>query len=56
MHYFPKAYIFNCAVAFSSIKLGPSPGSVLVLRELHHVSRQVTELEVWKTVVPEVFQ
>lgn len=29
---------------------------MLVLRELHHVSRQVTELEVWEAVVPEVFQ
>lgn len=29
---------------------------MLVLGELHHVSWQVTELEVWEAVVPEVFQ
>lgn len=29
---------------------------MLVLRELHHVSGQVSELKVWKAVVPEVLQ
>lgn len=29
---------------------------MLVLRKLHHVSRQVTELQVREAVVPEVFQ
>lgn len=33
-----------------------SPGSMLVLRKLHHVSRQVTQLEVGEAVVPEVLQ
>ena len=32
------------------------PGSMLVLRELHHVSWKVTELEVGEAVVSEVFQ
>ena len=32
------------------------PGSVLVLRELHHVSWQVAELEVGEAVVAEIFQ
>lgn len=33
-----------------------SPGSMLVLGELHHVSRQVAQLEVGEAVVPEVLQ
>lgn len=33
-----------------------SPGSMLVLRKLHHVSRQVAQLEVGEAVVPEVLQ
>lgn len=33
-----------------------SPGSVLVLRELYHVSWEVTKLKVWEAVVSEVFQ
>lgn len=33
-----------------------SPGSMLVLRELHHVSWQVAQLEVGEAVVPEVLQ
>jgi len=29
---------------------------MLVLRELHHVAGQVTELKVWEAVIPKVFQ
>ena len=37
-------------------RVSSEPGAVLVLGELHHVSRQVTELQVGEAVVAEVLQ
>lgn len=48
-----KVYSYKKGIVIRHLSL---PGPMLVLRELHHVSRQVTELEVWEAIVPEVFQ